>query len=42
MVQEADEILDKLRKLSWEELSEEEKRRIREISDKLDDFDHFR
>lgn len=37
MVKEADEILDKLRKLSWEELSESEKRRIKEISDELDE-----
>lgn len=39
MVKEADEILDKLRKLSWEELSDYEKKRIREISDKLDEID---
>jgi hypothetical protein len=39
MVREADEILDKLQRLSWEELSEYEQRRIREISEKLDDFD---
>jgi membrane associated rhomboid family serine protease len=41
MVKEADEILDKLKELSWEELSDEEQRRIREISDKLDDYDRF-
>lgn len=39
MVREADEILDKLQRLSWEELSDYEQRRIREISEKLDDFD---
>lgn len=39
MVREADEILDKLQRLSWEELSEQEQRRIREISEKLDDYD---
>lgn len=39
MVREADEILDKLQRLSWEELSEYEQRRIREISEQLDNFD---
>ncbi|MFB6226904.1 MAG: rhomboid family intramembrane serine protease [bacterium] len=38
MVQEADEILDRLKDMSWEELSDDEKRRIREISDELDDL----
>ncbi len=41
MVREADEILDKLQRLSWEELSEYEQRRIREISEKLDDFESW-
>lgn len=39
MVQEADEILDRLQDMSWDELSEEEKRRIREISDELDSLE---
>ncbi len=41
MVKEADRILDKIKDLSWEELSDREKRRIREISDELDDFNRF-
>lgn len=38
MVREADEILDRLQEMSWDELSEDERRRIREISDELDDL----
>lgn len=39
MVKDADEILDKLRELSWEELSDYEKNRIQEISDELDEME---
>lgn len=37
MVRDADRILDKLREMSWEELPEQEKQRMREISEELDE-----
>lgn len=39
MVRDADRILDLLREMSWEDLPEEEKRRMRRISEELDDID---
>lgn len=39
MVRDADRILDKLRTMSWDELPPEEQKRMREISEELDEVD---
>lgn len=39
MVRDADRILDKLQEMSWEDLPEDEKQRIRQISEELDSVD---
>lgn len=39
MVRDADRILDKLQDMSWEDLPEDEKQRIRQISEELDSVD---
>jgi membrane associated rhomboid family serine protease len=41
MIREVNEILDKLNRMDWEDLSEEEKRKIQRYSDELKDRDDF-